>query len=143
MTWQSGGDICKSDVSSALRALADRVDRANLVTDAHISISSDINHFELADGMGSQASPTGISRFSLEVELDERSCRLGSAGGAVVDRKWISGVEFGTGQTHHGTRVFLSDGSELAGVVEVEQRAGLDATQEITVRVIKYRDPKQ
>lgn len=53
------------------------------------------------------------------------------------EKKWISRVEFAEGRTAHGTKVILSDGSELAGVIAVEQRASVDDCQEITVRVLK------
>lgn len=52
-------------------------------------------------------------------------------------------MEFSDGQLSRGTKVFLSDGSELAGVIAVEQCAALGEIQEITVRVIKGKGPEQ
>lgn len=59
------------------------------------------------------------------------------------DKKWISRVEFAEGQSSRGTKVFLSDGSELHGVLAVEQRASTDECQEIVVRVIKGEDGRK
>lgn len=53
------------------------------------------------------------------------------------DRIGISRVDFADGHGSIGTKVFLSDGSELEGVVSVSQSAAIDKAQTITVTVFR------
>lgn len=55
----------------------------------------------------------------------------------MTKRLSITRVEFAEGQLSGGTKVFLSDGSQLDGVVVVEQHAEMDTPQTITVKCIK------
>lgn len=49
----------------------------------------------------------------------------------------IARVEFSEGPASKGTKVFLSDGSELEGLLSVSLSAGVNEAQEVTIKAIK------
>lgn len=49
----------------------------------------------------------------------------------------IDRIEFAEGSATHGTKVFLSDGSQLCGVLAVSQSADAGHVQTFTVTVMK------